>query len=200
MKNSVSQPAVRRLDQSFYLEDTVTRVARRLLGKHLVTHLNGQTTGGMIVETEAYGGVRDRASHAFGGKGTARTEIMYWQGGYAYVYLIYGLHALFNVITNRTGIPDAVLIRAIIPSDGIEVMLLRRKQKRLVKSTADGPGKVCQALGIRTEHSGQSLINGSVWIEDRGVNVKKENIRMAERIGIDYAGEDARRPWRFCLV
>src|ERR1700739_2187259 len=124
------------LKRSFYLQEDVVLVAKDLLGKGLCTHINGKFTSGIITETEAYAGVFDKASHAFGGKRTPRNENMYARGGTLYVYLCYGIHHLFNVVTNNEDIPHAVLIRAIKPLEGIETILKRRKQKTLAKNTS----------------------------------------------------------------
>lgn len=194
------------LSRSFYLKSDVVSVARQLLGKRLCSRIEGQFTSGTITETEAYAGTTDRASHAFGGRRTARTEIMYAQGGTAYVYLCYGMHSLFNVVTNVEGIPHAVLIRAIQSEDGIELMLQRRKKKEIGKDIANGPGKVSQALGIHYSHSGLDLTRISrnsdkpaIWIEESGISVLPTEIIATPRIGVSYAGEDSKLPYRFIL-
>ncbi len=173
--------------------------ARALLGKVLCTYWEGRLTCGMITETEAYGGVADRASHSYGGRRTPRNEPMYAAGGVAYVYLCYGLHHLFNVVTGPEGTPTAVLIRAVEPLDGIEVMLRRRGKSRITPALTAGPGSLAQALGIRTHHSGLSLLHPPLWIEDRGIHVEPSQIAAGPRIGVAYAGDDAHRPWRFFI-
>src|SRR5580693_5695987 len=145
------------LPDSFYHRNNVVTVARQLLGKILITELPTGRTSGRIVETEAYNGVVDRASHAWSGRRTARTEVMFGAGGTAYIYLIYGIHHLFNVVTNRKGIPHAVLVRALAPLEGIPVMLKRMGRERLDHSLTRGPGNVSKALGLRTRHTGLSL-------------------------------------------
>lgn len=180
----------------FYQRQDVLQISRDLLGKTLLTCIDGQhVTGGTIVETEAYAGPQDRASHAFANRRTKRTEVMYLSGGICYVYLCYGIHSLFNVITNSEGIPHAILIRAIQPTDGIELMLHRRHKTRLDREVAGGPGALTQALGITQQHNKVSLQGPVIWIEDRGITVEK--IIESPRVGIDYAGDDALLPWRF---
>lgn len=185
------------LPLSFYQHHDVIHVSQQLLGKFLCTFLDGELTSGMIIETEAYRGPEDRASHAFGNRRTRRTEVMFQQGGICYVYLCYGIHALFNVITNAQDIPHAVLIRAIKPVEGIECMLKRRKQAKLNARLTSGPGALTQALGITVGHSGLSLRGPQIWIEDRGVQIDSKAILASPRIGVDYAKEDAFLPWRF---
>ena len=188
-----------RLSASFYAKDDVVAVARDLLGKVLCTRLNGQLTKAIIVETEAYAGVTDKASHAYGGRRTKRTEPIYGQGGTAYVYLCYGLHHLFNVVTNQAETPHAVLIRAGIPVTGTGRMLKRRNRAKVDKTLLAGPGSLAKALGITTEHTGLSLMNGQIWIEDHGTDVADDAVTIGPRVGVDYAGEDALRPYRFRL-
>lgn len=187
-----------KLPPSFYVKDDVVAVARDLLGKVLCTRLNGESTKAIIVETEAYAGVTDKASHAYGGRRTKRTEPIYGQGGTAYVYLCYGLHHLFNVVTNEAETPDAVLIRAGVPMSGAELMLKRRKKAKADKTLLAGPGSLAKALGITTDHTGLSLMNGQIWIEDRGIEIDDDSVLVGPRVGIDYAGDDALRPYRFC--
>jgi DNA-3-methyladenine glycosylase len=153
----------------------------------------------MITETEAYAGETDKASHARGGRRTRRTETLYGPGGVAYVYLCYGIHHLFNVVTNIEGIPHAVLVRAAVPLTGIDQMLSRRNKKSADETLLHGPGCVSQALGIVTGMTGTDLQGGTIWIEDRGVGVSDRDVIVGPRIGIDYAEEDAERPYRFQL-
>ena len=179
----------------FYQRPNVVEIARDLIGTYLFTQMGDDPiTGGMIIEIEAYAGIEDRASHAFGGKRTKRTEIMYHRGGIAYVYLCYGLYPLFNVVTNEINIPHAVLIRAIHPLEGIEIMHKRRKGK---SPLASGPGMLCQALGITLLNNGHSLLSNSIWIEPRKIIIDDNAIEASKRIGIAYAQEDALLPWRF---
>jgi DNA-3-methyladenine glycosylase len=194
------------LPRSFYLRPDVIEVARDLLGKKIVTCFDGITTSGIICETEAYAGTTDRASHAFGGRRTERTSIMYARGGTAYVYLCYGIHSLFNVVTNVEDIPHAVLIRGIIPVEGIETMLQRTGKVKVTKEFGIGPGKVARILGIHYSCSGLDLVehperkeNQSIWIEDIGVSVTPAMTTSGPRVGVDYAGEDALLPYRFTI-
>lgn len=187
-----------KLKEGFYQRADVVQISKELLGKYLMTHVDGQTTGGIIAETEAYAGIRDQASHAYGDRRTSRTEIMYNKGGVAYVYLCYGIHHLFNVVTNKEGTPHAVLIRAIKPHDGMEIILKRIGSDRKSKTAvANGPGTVSKALGIHTRDSGIILSGDRIWIEDRGIVVESSTIIAGPRIGVDYAGEDAKLPYRF---
>lgn len=188
-----------KLDQQFYEQDDVVAISKNLLGKYLFTHIEGVLSGGMIVETEAYNGRCDRACHAYNNKRTNRTAVMYEPGGKAYVYLCYGIHYLFNVTTNSAHKADAVLIRAIEPTVGLEAMLQRRKMQAVAPRLTAGPGVVSQALGITRDQYGESLLGDVVWIEDRSVSIDNAEIVSGKRIGVDYAGEDALLPWRFYL-
>lgn len=187
------------LPQEFYIRKNVVQIAKELLGKKLVTNINGVTTSGIIVETEAYAGVEDKASHAYGGRRTERTETMYAIGGTAYVYLCYGIHHLFNVVTNIEGIPHAVLIRGLEPVDGIDTMLERRRKPKLIPSLTAGPGALSEALCIKTLHSGLSLLSGEITIEDVGIKFKPREVVTGTRVGVAYAGEDAYAPYRFSV-
>jgi DNA-3-methyladenine glycosylase len=193
------------LPRSFFLRPSVVQIARDLLGKHIVTRINGVITSGMICETEAYAGVTDRASHAFGGRRSARTEVMYARGGTAYVYLCYGIHSLFNIVTNDQHIPHAVLIRGIIPAEGNETMLERAGKVKITKDFGIGPGKVAKILGIHYSHSGLDLTStnenaqAAIWVEDRSISVNPADIIAGPRIGVNYAGEDAALPYRFMI-
>ena len=189
---------------SFYRQTDVVRIARQLLGKSLFTETKGMVTGGIITETEAYAGITDKASHAFGGRRTERTQIMYRDGGYAYVYLCYGIHSLFNIVTNVEGVPHAVLIRGIFPTIGLDLMLERRQMKMAGADFCKGPGKVSKALGIHYSHTGlllsASVVNNEafkIWIEDNDRLVQNDDIISSKRIGVDYAEEDALLPYRF---
>lgn len=189
----VGQP----LALDFYRSADVVQVSRDLLGQYLFTRIGGkELTGGRIVETEAYAGATDRASHAYGNRRTRRTAVMYSAGGVAYVYLCYGLHALFNIITNVENIPHAVLIRALEPTHGIPVMLRRRRKLRLDRTLTAGPGALARALGITVRHSGQSLLGNEIWLE-KGIELRPGEVVATTRVGVDYAGADAKRLWRF---
>ena len=183
----------------FYHRRNVVQIARELLGKVLVTNGKGTITSGRIVECEAYAGVIDKASHASGGRRTPRNEIMYGDGGYAYVYLCYGIHHLFNVVTNSREIPHAILIRALEPLEGIEEMLLRTNKKKLDHTLTRGPGNVSKALGISTKHTGTSLLGDKIFIADDSAKFNKKEVEASPRIGVDYAGQDALLPYRFYI-
>lgn len=188
-----------KLPVSFYTRPDVVQISRELLGKYLLTEIGGVRTGGKIVETEAYSGRNDKACHSHLGRRTSRTEIMYHQGGVAYVYLTYGIHNLFNIVTNSEGLADAVLIRAIEPLEGIEEMLLRRGLPNVEKRLTAGPGVMSQALGISREQYGEPLTGHTIWVENRNEEVKEEDILARPRVGVGYAGEDALLPWRFSI-
>ena len=160
-----------KLATEFYLRDDVVAISRELLGKVLCTNINGVRTEAIITETEAYAGIADKASHAYGDRRTKRTEPMYGPGGTAYVYLCYGIHHLFNVVTNDEGVPHAVLVRAGTPVEGLDEILLRRNRTKVDKTLMGGPGTVSQALGIKTDMTGTSLRGRRIWIEDRGMAV-----------------------------
>jgi len=188
-----------KLSADFYQRENVLTISRELLGKVLCTRFDGYLTSGIIVETEAYAGVTDKASHAYGGKRTKRTDIMYATGGIAYVYLCYGIHHLFNVVTNVKGVPHAVLIRAIQPLEGIDLMLQRRKIKKLLPKLTAGPGILSKAMGISILNSGHSLLDKHIWIENSGNNNPMKNFKIisSPRVGVQYAGKDSLNPWRF---
>lgn len=189
------------LPPEYYLNPDVVFLARDLLGKALMTNIDGQgITGGIIVETEAYAGEIDRASHAFGGRRTRRTETMYLQGGVAYVYLCYGMHHLFNVVTNIEGIPHAILIRGIKPIIGQELMAHRTGKKTEKLQTLNGPGKLTKALGITTRHDKTFLYDINIWIEEVSLQTNEKQIISGSRIGVDYAGDHALWDYRFRLV
>jgi DNA-3-methyladenine glycosylase len=190
---------MKRLGKAFFLREDVVSISRELIGKFLVTDFGGTLTSGMIVETEAYNGVIDKASHAYAGKRTRRNEIMYGEGGNTYVYLCYGIHHLFNIVTNVNGTPHAVLIRAIVPKDGVKTILQRRKLKKITPKATDGPGTTSEALGIKTKHTGIPLSQKMIWVEDRGIEFTKKEVTAGPRIGVDYAGKDALLPYRFRL-
>jgi len=188
-----------KLPLSFYTRSNVLLIAKELLGKLLVTHINHVLTAARIVETEAYNGIIDQASHAFGGRKTNRTQVMYANGGTAYVYLCYGMHHLFNVVTNEEGIPHAILIRAAEPVTGVEEMLLRTGKTKLDFTLTKGPGNVSKALGITTQLTGFNLLEDTISIVNDGYVLKEDAIICTPRIGVDYAGEDAVLPYRFIV-
>jgi DNA-3-methyladenine glycosylase len=186
-----------KLPESFYLSNNVVDIARNLIGKYLFTRINGITTGGYIVETEAYNGVIDKASHAYGNRLTPRTQTMFAQGGVAYVYLCYGIHEMLNVVTSVEGQPHAVLIRAVNPTEGLDEMLYRRNMAVVKPNITAGPGSVGKALGISRMLNGISFQSDELWIEDRGLTFTDEQIAAVPRIGVAYAAEDALLPYRF---
>jgi len=189
---------MQKLPLSFYLGNDVLKIARDLLGKILVTSWNNEYTSGRIVETEAYAGETDKASHASKGR-TARTEIMFNKGGKAYVYLCYGVHQMFNIVTNKEGIPDAILIRAVEPVDGIDIMLKRTGKKKFDEILTRGPGNVGKAFGFHTSQCGLLLNSDELFIADDGFKVSKEMIGTSPRIGVDYAGRHAEWHYRFFM-
>ncbi|MBK7562030.1 MAG: DNA-3-methyladenine glycosylase [Chitinophagaceae bacterium] len=190
---------MKKLSVGFYRRDNVLQIARDLLGKLLVTRWNGQTTSGRIVEVEAYEGVLDKASHAFGGRKTNRNEIMYANGGLTYVYLCYGIHHLFNVVTHTKKTPHAILIRALEPVKGVEIMLERTRKRSGDNTLTKGPGNLSRALGLTVWHSGRSLQSKELFIADDGFVYSEKEIAASPRIGVDYAGKDAARPNRFYI-
>lgn len=190
---------IKKLDDSFYNRNDVEKIAKELLGKILVTTFDGLRTSGRIVETEAYRGEVDKASHAYGGRRTKRTEILYGEPGTAYVYLCYGIHHLFNVVTNKKNIPHAILIRALEPLDGIDIMMQRTKKTVLDFTLTRGPGNVSRALGLFTHHTGKNLLKDEIFIGDDGFTLKKKEIEITRRIGVDYAAEDALLLYRFSI-
>jgi len=189
----------RRLPRAFYTRADVLALARQLLGRLLVVpDADGTRVSGIIVETEAYRGPADRASHAFGGRRTRRTETMYSVGGTAYVYFVYGMYHQFNVVTNVRDVPHAVLIRALEPVEGIE----RMRERRPGRADADltnGPGRLCIALGIDRGLDRADLLADRVWIEERRGRLGASAIASGPRVGIDYAGAWANKPWRFWI-
>lgn len=186
-----------KLSESYYLNNDVAGIARDLMGKYLFTRIDGLITGGYIVEAEAYNGIIDKASHAYGNRQTPRTSTMFRQGGVAYVYLCYGIHQMLNIVTSVEGQPHAVLIRAIQPTVGLDIMQSRRNMAVIKPNITMGPGSVAKALGISRKINGISLQSDILWIEDQGLTFPDEEIAAVPRVGVDYAGEDALLPYRF---
>jgi DNA-3-methyladenine glycosylase len=186
------------LKRDFYMRADTLRVARELLGKRLVVPSEeGARVSGRIVEVEAYLGVEDRAAHSYGGRRTRRTETMYGVGGLAYVFFVYGMHHQFNVVTGPEGLPHAILVRGVEPEEGRELMRERRHVSKERELTS-GPGKLCRALGLDLTFDGEDLTTSRrVWLEETGVKFRPQQIAAGPRIGVDYAAEDALRPWRF---
>lgn len=189
----------KKLSRQFYYQTDLLKVSVQLLGKFLMTKINDEITGGMITEVEAYYGVIDKASHAFGGRRTQRNEMMYAGGGTAYVYKCYGIHNLFNVVTNEIEIPHVILIRGIEPKIGIDLMLKRRGMKKLEPKISAGPGSLSVALGIGMIHNGEDLLGNKIWIEDRNISLKKNEIAVSKRVGVESAGKDALLDYRFYI-
>ncbi|MEO6656254.1 MAG: DNA-3-methyladenine glycosylase [Pyrinomonadaceae bacterium] len=185
-----------KLKRDFYLRKDTLAIARGLLGKLLVVlDANGRRVSGMIVETEAYLGVIDRAAHSSGGRRTPRNEVMYGPAGHVYVFFVYGMYYQFNVVCGPVDTPHAILIRAVEPVEGIEIMRQRRGEMKDQNLTS-GPGKLCIALGIDKGLNGEDLLGERVWLKDAR-SFSKNEIAAGKRIGIDYAGDDAEKPWRF---
>ena len=190
---------MKKIPLSFYSRKDVVSIAKELIGKIIVTNFDGHITSGRIVETEAYVALTDKASHSFGGKRTARNEHMYAAAGTAYVYICYGLHQMMNIVTNDKDIPDAILIRAVEPIEGIDIMLKRTGKKALDKTLTRGPGNVGKALGIFKHHSGNHLLGNKIYLMDDATKIPTEQIGTSERIGVESAGADALLPYRFYL-
>ncbi len=181
-------------------------MARELLGKRLVHIVNGKRLSGIITETEAYLGIKDRGAHTFGNRRTKRTETMYLPGGHSYVYLIYGIYDCLNVVTQKQDIPEAVLIRALEPSEGLTTMAKARKlknfdpeNKKHLWNLTTGPGKLAQAMKITRDHNSLLLTDDTLFIEDIGVKIKDSEIIASPRIGIDYAQEAKHWELRFTI-
>ena len=192
------------MDRAYFEQEDVVYLARNLLGKLIRTNMGGVATSAWITETEAYKAPEDRASHAFGNRRTSRTEVMFGPPGHAYVYLNYGIHHLFNVVTGPEDMAHAILIRAVLPRENQEIQLQRRGKKQadsIDPEWFNGPGKVSQALGIRTDHNGLDLCSASglIQIMDEGVKLSEHQALERPRIGIDYAGDWKEKPWRFTL-
>ena len=187
------------LPQSFYLREDVVQISKDLLGKLLVTNFDNQITVGKIVETEAYRAPDDKACHAHNNRFTNRTKIMFENGGVAYVYLCYGIHHMFNIVTGPKGMAHAILIRAVEPVENVEVMLQRRNLSKIKRNLTAGPGILTKALGINTSHYGMTLFDNKspIWVEDGGEVVQEKEIISSPRVGIDYAEECALWDWRF---
>ena len=190
---------MKKLARKFYASDNTVAIARDLLGKLLVVpDESGRRVSGMIVETEAYLGIEDRAAHSYGGRRTARNEVMYGLAGHAYVFFVYGMYYQFNVVTGPRDHPHAVLIRAVEPIEGIDIMRKRRGPMK-DRNLTSGPGKLCIALGIDRSLNDEDLTGNRGWIENYRSTMETD-IAAGPRIGIDYAGEDASRPWRFWMT
>lgn len=190
---------MQKITLSFYERRNVVEIAKDLLGKIIVANFGDILTSGRIVETEAYIGITDKASHSFNGRRTSRNEHMYGNAGIAYVYICYGMHHMFNIVTNDKDIPDAVLIRAVEPVEGVEVMLKRTGKKVFDRTLTRGPGNVGKALGIFKHHSGIALDGNDLYLADDKLTINNESIGISSRIGVESAGPDALLPYRFFI-
>ncbi|MCB0637835.1 MAG: DNA-3-methyladenine glycosylase [Lewinella sp.] len=193
---------MQRLPASFYQSEDTVQLARKLLGKWLVTEFDGQRTIGRIVETEAYKAPEDKACHAYLNRNTKRTRTMFLPGGVAYIYLCYGIHHLFNVVTGPEGAAHAILLRAVEPVAGTDIMLARRGLASVSKRLTAGPGVMSQALGLHKDYDASSLTDPAspIWIaEPEGPTLAPDDIVASPRIGVDYAEECAAWPWRFYI-
>lgn len=188
---------MKKLPREFYLGEDTLEIARELLGKILVVPAeNGARVSGIIVETEAYLGAMDKAAHSYNNRRTKRTETMFAVGGTAYIFFIYGMYYQFNVVVGAVGTPHAVLVRAVEPAEGIEIMRERRGRQMKDSNLTSGPGKLCIAFGIDKSFDKEDLLGNRVWIEEKK-SFSDAEIRCGKRIGIDYAEEYAEKPWRF---
>lgn len=188
----------KKLPASFYERDDVVLIAKELIGKLLVTNLQEHFTAGRIVETEAYEGETDKACHASKGR-TGRTEVMFGAGGHAYIYLCYGIHQMFNIVTSGKGTPHAILIRAVEPVAGIDVMLERTGKRNQDYTLTRGPGNVGKAFGFHTSQTGMPVTGNEMFVADDGFLINQHDIIASPRIGVDYAGAHAEWHYRFYL-
>ena len=186
-----------KLPLSFYQRDDAVLVARELLGKHVYTNIDGQLTGGLIVETEAYQGPEDRGSHAYNNRRTPRNETMFSAGGVVYMYICYGIHDMLNIVTGTEGSSHAVLIRAVEPRIGVDIMRERRNVFNEDARLCRGPGALAKALGLVKSHNGISLLDDKIWIEDKGVTIEENDIIASARVGMNFDGPYKTIPWRF---
>ncbi len=188
---------ITKLPPEFYRQEDVVLVARQLLGKHVYSLIDGQLTGGIIVETEAYKGPEDRGSHAYNGKRTPRNEMMYAAGGLAYMYICYGIHDMLNIVTGLAGTSHAALIRAIEPIEGVDVMRTRRHLFNRDIRLCQGPGALAKAMGLTKIHNGIDLQDNVIWLEDHGLMYTDDRIVSSARVGMNFDGPFKTIPWRF---
>lgn len=188
---------IKKIGLDFYTRKDVVAIAKDLIGKIIVTKFKGITTSGRIVETEAYVAHVDKASHSFGGRRTARNEHMYAKPGTAYVYICYGMHQMFNIVTNEKDIPDAILVRAVEPLTGIDTMLQRTGKQAMDFTLTRGPGNVGKAFGIFKKHSGLNLLGNEIYLADDGFQMKENEMGSSKRIGVEGAFPDSELPYRF---
>ena len=196
LKNTIK---LNKLNFDFYNRNDVIQIAKELLGKIVVSNISGVMVSGRIVEVEAYKAFVDKASHAYLGKRTARNQHMYAQAATAYVYICYGIHQMLNIITNESEVPDAILIRAIQPLQGIETMMERTGKLQLDYTITKGPGNVGKALGINKIHSGCNFLGEELYLLSDDYVLGKNSFGESKRIGVDYAGEDAALLYRFFI-
>lgn len=189
-----------KLTPDFYQGENTLQIAAALLGKYLYTNIDNKLTGGMIVETEAYLGPEDRGSHSWNNKRTPRNEMMFAAGGVAYMYICYGMHNMLNFVTGAEGSSHAVLIRALEPTRGIEIMRERRGIFNSDKRLCAGPGALCMALGLTKAHNGTSLLGDQIWVRDEGLVLTDEEITRTARVGMNFGGPFKEIPWRFYIT
>jgi DNA-3-methyladenine glycosylase len=197
MGNTTGPEIVAALPPAYYQSDDVVGLARDLIGRALCSFIDRKLVCGMITETEAYAGIEDKASHAYGGRRTSRTRVMFREGGCAYIYLCYGVHSLFNVVTAGSGTPHAVLIRSVLLTEGIPFALNRLEKKAYSPALTIGPGRLSKAMGFHYSQSGYSLQGPHIYIKDAKPIIPPDLIQVSSRIGVEYAGEDAVLPYRF---
>lgn len=190
---------MKKLTKDFFLQENIFEISKELLGKIIVTKFDDIITSGRIVELEAYNGIVDGASHAYKGKRTMRNEVMYAEAGTAYVYICYGIHHLFNIITNKKDTPHAILIRSVEPMDGKKEMMKRRGVLKDEYSLTKGPGSLSKALGISIAHNGLLLTGKNIFIADDGFSISENKIATSPRIGVESAGKDALLPYRYYI-
>jgi DNA-3-methyladenine glycosylase len=197
--STANKTAWQKLPATFFERADVVTITKELLGKVLVSNFDNQLTAGRIVEAEAYNGPFDKASHSYNNRRTKRTEVMYSHGGVAYIYLCYGIHQMFNIVTNVKDIPNAILIRAVEPLTGIDIMLGRAKKVTPSFDLTRGPGNVAKSFGFHTSQTGISLQSHELYVADDGFTYPESEIVATARIGVDYAAEDAMLPYRFIV-
>lgn len=188
-----------KLPLSFYQRDNVELIARELLGKYIYTNIGAGQSGGIIIETEAYKGPEDRGSHAYNNRRTPRNEMMFGSGGLVYMYICYGIHDMLNIVSGIEGMSHAILIRAIEPLTGIDMMRERRNLYDHDKRLCQGPGVLSKALGLNKLHNGTDLQNDEIWIEDKGLNYADEEVVASARVGMNFEGPYKTIPWRFYI-
>lgn len=192
-------PKTKRLSHDFFLHTDVVQICKSLIGKVLVSTIDDLYTSGIIVEAEAYRGPDDKACHAFNHRRTPRTEVLYKDGGHAYIYICYGIHHLFNIVTAPREMAHAVLIRALEPLEGKDIMMKRRNMISMEPKITRGPGALSVAMGFNANLSGMNMNSkeSKIYIEDRRLVYTDEHVKSGTRIGVENAGVSALLPWRF---